>query len=44
MVSRYGIDAARLATEGLGETKPRASNDTLAGRARNRRVELVRVP
>jgi len=44
LVSRYGIDAARLATEGLGETKPRASNDTLAGRARNRRVELVRVP
>jgi outer membrane protein OmpA-like peptidoglycan-associated protein len=44
LVSRYGIDGARLVPEGLGETKPRASNDTLAGRARNRRVELVRIP
>jgi outer membrane protein OmpA-like peptidoglycan-associated protein len=44
LVSRYKIDAARLVPEGFGETKPRASNDTLAGRARNRRVELVRVP
>lgn len=44
LVSRYGIDAARLTTDGLGETRPRASNDTLAGRARNRRVELVRTP
>jgi outer membrane protein OmpA-like peptidoglycan-associated protein len=44
LVSRYGIAAARLTPEGLGETRPRASNDTLAGRARNRRVELVRVP
>ena len=39
-----GIDAGRLSTEGFGEARPRASNDTLAGRARNRRVELVRVP
>lgn len=38
------IAAARLSTEGLGETRPRAPNDTLAGRARNRRVELVRQP
>lgn len=44
LVTRYGIQAARLAPEGLGESKPRATNDTLAGRARNRRVELVRMP
>jgi outer membrane protein OmpA-like peptidoglycan-associated protein len=44
LVSRYGIEAARLTPEGLGETRPRAQNDTLAGRARNRRVELVKVP
>jgi outer membrane protein OmpA-like peptidoglycan-associated protein len=44
LVTRYGIAAARLVPEGLGETKPRASNETLAGRARNRRVELVRTP
>ena len=44
LVTRYAIDAARLIPEGFGETKPRASNDTMAGRARNRRVELVRLP
>jgi outer membrane protein OmpA-like peptidoglycan-associated protein len=44
LVSRYGIEAARLTTDGFGETRPKASNDTLAGRARNRRVELVRTP
>jgi outer membrane protein OmpA-like peptidoglycan-associated protein len=44
LVSRHGIVAARLTTQGFGETRPRAPNDTLAGRARNRRVELVRLP
>jgi outer membrane protein OmpA-like peptidoglycan-associated protein len=37
-----GVAATRLATEGFGETRPRAGNDTLEGRARNRRVELTR--
>jgi Outer membrane protein and related peptidoglycan-associated (lipo)proteins len=45
-VQRYltsaGIDAGRLATAGLGATKPVASNDTALGRAANRRVELVK--
>ena len=44
LVTRHGIVAARLMTQGFGEMRPRAPNDTLAGRARNRRVELVRVP
>jgi OOP family OmpA-OmpF porin len=35
-----GIDASRMSVEGLGETKPVASNDTSSGRAQNRRVEL----
>lgn len=35
-----GIDAARLAAEGLGETRPVADNATDAGRALNRRVEV----
>lgn len=35
-----GIDAGRLTGKGLGETEPIASNDTKAGRAENRRVEL----
>ncbi len=36
-----GIDGGRIATEGLGKTRPVASNDTAEGRQRNRRVEIV---
>jgi outer membrane protein OmpA-like peptidoglycan-associated protein len=39
---KLGIDAARLATEGLGQTKPLSTNDTPQGRAENRRVEFVK--
>lgn len=43
-VKRYlvgaGIDGARLTTRGYGESRPVASNETAAGRAQNRRVEL----
>ncbi|MES3035861.1 MAG: OmpA family protein [Gemmatimonadota bacterium] len=35
-----GIDAARLEVKGYGETSPRATNATAAGRGLNRRVEL----
>jgi outer membrane protein OmpA-like peptidoglycan-associated protein len=42
LVKRYGIAAARLSAEGFGATRPKESNATLEGRARNRRVELVR--
>jgi len=42
LVERYQINAARLATAGFGASRPKESNDTLAGRARNRRVELIR--
>lgn len=37
-----GIDAKRLGASGFGATRPVAPNDTEAGRARNRRVELVK--
>lgn len=40
--SRFAIAPERLTTVGLGESSPRDRNDTLEGRARNRRVELVR--
>lgn len=44
LVTRYGIDPGRLTTAGVGERQPADTNDTLEGRARNRRVELVRRP
>ncbi|MFN8626945.1 MAG: TonB-dependent receptor [Candidatus Binatia bacterium] len=36
----HGIAASRITAEGMGESKPVASNDTADGRAQNRRVEL----
>ena len=37
-----GVDAARLAAAGFGDSQPVADNGSEAGKARNRRVELVR--
>ena len=37
-----GIAPARLRAVGHGQTKPRETNTTVEGRARNRRVELLR--
>ena len=42
LVSQYNIAPDRLLTNGFGASRPVAPNDTLEGRARNRRVELVR--
>jgi outer membrane protein OmpA-like peptidoglycan-associated protein len=36
-----GVSGARMATRGLGETEPVASNETEAGRQANRRVEVA---
>jgi len=35
-----GVDSARLTSKGYGETRPKASNKTSAGRQENRRVEV----
>lgn len=37
-----GIEATRLSSQGFGKTRPVADNASDAGRAKNRRVELVR--
>lgn len=36
-----GVAANRIGTVGMGLTQPVASNDTAAGRAQNRRVEII---
>jgi len=38
----HGTSAQRLAAKGFGDTQPVADNSTTAGRALNRRVELVK--
>ena len=39
----FGVNADRLETDGLGETKPVAPNDTPVNKALNRRVEFVKL-
>jgi len=38
---RFGVDRSRMAIVGYADTNPVASNDTVEGRARNRRVDVV---
>ncbi len=39
---KMGIDASRLTAKGYGETKPISDNNSLEGKANNRRVEFVK--
>jgi OmpA-OmpF porin, OOP family len=41
-VVKYGVSAERLTAKGYGQTVPVADNRTEEGRAKNRRVELVK--
>jgi outer membrane protein OmpA-like peptidoglycan-associated protein len=42
LVSQYRIEPGKFTTAGFGASRPVATNDTMEGRALNRRVELVR--
>jgi outer membrane protein OmpA-like peptidoglycan-associated protein len=42
-LAAHGIDSGRLSSRGYGEARPVATNKTAEGRAKNRRVQLVRI-
>ncbi len=42
LVNDFGIDAARIETDGKGESEPIAQNDSAANKALNRRVEFLK--
>jgi len=41
-LTAHGVEAGRLTAKGMGQTKPVEDNSTEDGRAKNRRVELVK--
>lgn len=41
LLSARGIDQSRIESVGLGPVDPIANNDTPAGRAENRRIEII---
>ena len=42
--NKYGVDPKRLTAGGRGEYNPLESNDTVEGRARNRRTQIIITP
>ncbi len=42
LVKTFGIDAARIETDGKGEVQPVAPNDTPSNKSLNRRVEFIK--
>ena len=43
LAKSFGVNADRLVTDGLGESKPVAPNDTPVNKALNRRVEFIKL-
>ncbi|GHV48958.1 hypothetical protein FACS1894181_06250 [Bacteroidia bacterium] len=43
LAKEFGIDAGRIETDGKGQTEPVAPNNTTEGKAKNRRVEFVKI-
>ena len=43
-LTQKGVDASHLTAIGYGEERPIAPNDTVSGRQKNRRVEIVIMP
>jgi OOP family OmpA-OmpF porin len=41
LVSNFGLNAEKVSSVGYGEARPVATNETAAGRTRNRRIDLV---
>ncbi len=41
LLVQAGVDPSRISTDGWGQEKPLASNDTEDGKAKNRRTEIV---
>jgi outer membrane protein OmpA-like peptidoglycan-associated protein len=43
LVKEFGIDDARIETDGKGESEPIAKNDSVVNKALNRRVEFIKL-
>lgn len=43
LAKEFGIDETRMQTDGMGETKPVASNSNNEGKMQNRRVEFIKM-
>jgi OOP family OmpA-OmpF porin len=41
LMVQYGVDSSRITAVGKGSLSPISTNDTEAGRAENRRIEIV---
>ena len=43
LISKFAIEAARIETSGKGESEPIAKNDSGVNKAKNRRVEFIKL-